>query len=99
MSAHWWVLRLIQSFEDRIIASILRQPGFHLAVGRIHRTINEKQYGRNPHEPLAPGEATADPGADDRSSRFVRHFLGELKNQFTGKPTNLPKQPPTQPPK
>jgi hypothetical protein len=27
-------------------------------VGKIHKTINEKQYGRNPHEPLAPGEAT-----------------------------------------
>ncbi|KIL90030.1 hypothetical protein FAVG1_06768 [Fusarium avenaceum] len=39
-------------------AQILRRPGFHRAVGRIHKTINEKQYGRNPHEPLAPGEAT-----------------------------------------
>ncbi|KAL2687854.1 hypothetical protein Neosp_005423 [[Neocosmospora] mangrovei] len=52
MSVYWWALRMIQSFE------ILRRPGFHRAVGKIHKTINEKQYGRNPHEPLAPGEAT-----------------------------------------
>ncbi|RSL86419.1 hypothetical protein CEP51_002784 [Fusarium floridanum] len=61
MSVYWWALRLIQSFEDHIVASILRRPGFHRAVGKIHKTINEKQYGRNPHEPLAPGEATGQP--------------------------------------
>ncbi|CAM1508874.1 Fc.00g026130.m01.CDS01 [Cosmosporella sp. VM-42] len=94
MSAYWWALRLIQSFEDRIVATILRQPGFHRAVGKIHRSIHEKKYGRNPHEPLAPGEATADPGADLRPQRFAKHFFDELKNQFRGKPTDLPYEPP-----
>ncbi|KAF4975587.1 hypothetical protein FZEAL_7640 [Fusarium zealandicum] len=94
MSAYWWVLRLVQSFEDHIVASILRRPGFHRAVGRIHKTISEKQHGRNPHEPLAPGEATADPNSDVRRQRFARHFFDELKNQFRGKPTELPGERP-----
>ncbi|KAJ6441052.1 short-chain dehydrogenase reductase sdr [Purpureocillium lavendulum] len=90
MAPHWWALRVIQAFEDRIIAVILRQPGFHRAVGRIHRTIHERRYGRNPHEPLAPGEATAEPGSTGRHQTFLRHFWDELKNQFQGKPTDLP---------
>ncbi|RSL72446.1 hypothetical protein CEP53_001077 [Fusarium sp. AF-6] len=73
---------------------ILRRPGFHRAVGKIHKTINEKQYGRNPHEPLAPGEATADPNSNDRHQRFAKHFIDELKNQFRGKPTELPSERP-----
>ncbi|KAI9147543.1 hypothetical protein HJFPF1_12569 [Paramyrothecium foliicola] len=103
MAAHWYILRLIAAFEDRIVATILKQPGFHRAVGRIHRTIHEKQYGRNPHDPLAPGEATektvltrycaADPNSPKRSQSFFRHFLDELKNQFRGKPTELPNEP------
>ncbi|KAI8718276.1 hypothetical protein NCS52_00605900 [Fusarium sp. LHS14.1] len=94
MSVYWWALRMIQSFEDHIVASILRRPGFHRAVGKIHKTINEKQYGRNPHEPLAPGEATADPNSSDRHQRFTKHFIDELKNQFRGKPTELPSERP-----
>ncbi|QPG93612.1 hypothetical protein C2857_001149 [Epichloe festucae Fl1] len=62
MSPFLWALRLVHAFEDRIIEAILRQPGFHRAVGRIHRTIHERKHGRNPHEPLAPGEATAEQG-------------------------------------
>ncbi|QGI67459.1 hypothetical protein CEK26_011410 [Fusarium fujikuroi] len=83
MAAHWWLLRAIQSFE------ILRQPGFHRAVTRIHKTIHEKQHGRNPHEPLAPGEATADPNTAGKNSEFAKHFLDEIKNQFRGKPTDI----------
>ncbi|KAF4999564.1 hypothetical protein FDECE_11485 [Fusarium decemcellulare] len=127
MSAYWWALRLIQSFEVNSPAlplrcamadnrrttsspryhlrtlppsaianehQILRRPGFHRAVGRIHKTINEKQYGRNPQEPLAPGEATADPNSNDRRSQFAKHFLDELKNQFRGKPTEFPGERP-----
>ncbi|KAF5248396.1 hypothetical protein FAUST_332 [Fusarium austroamericanum] len=90
MAAHWWLLRAVQSLEDHIVASILRQPGFHRAVGRIHKTIHEKQYGRNPHEPLAPGEATADPNSASRNEQFAKHFIDEIKNQFRGKPTEFP---------
>jgi hypothetical protein len=53
-----FIFRLIAMFEDRIVETILRQPGFHRAVGRIHRTIHEKRHGRDPHNPLSPGEAT-----------------------------------------
>ncbi|KAH7002348.1 hypothetical protein EDB80DRAFT_685518 [Ilyonectria destructans] len=115
MSIYWWALRVVQSFEDRIVASvrnrnrnrnripsstvadnvqILRMPGFHRAVGQIHRRVHEAQHGRNPNQPLAPGEATADPGAVDRKQRFAKHFLDELKNQVRGKPTDLPHEPP-----
>ncbi|KAG6016824.1 hypothetical protein E4U43_003041 [Claviceps pusilla] len=95
MSPFLWALRLVHAFEDRIIEAILRQPGFHRAVGRIHRTIHERKYGRNPHEPLAPGEATADPASGGRGQAFMRHFLDELKRQFHGKPTDLvDKRPP-----
>ncbi|CEI70286.1 unnamed protein product [Fusarium venenatum] len=94
MAVHWWLLRAVQSLEDHIVASILRQPGFHRAVGRIHKTIHEKQHGRNPNEPLAPGEATgpttADPNSANRNERFAKHFLDEIKNQFRGKPTDFP---------
>ncbi|KAM5357831.1 hypothetical protein ACJZ2D_015860 [Fusarium nematophilum] len=79
---------------DHIVASILRRPGFHRAVGRIHKTIHEKQHGRNPHEPLAPGEATADPNGNDKSQQFAKHFLDEIKNQFRGKPTEFPGERP-----
>ncbi|KAH6984538.1 hypothetical protein BGZ61DRAFT_534972 [Ilyonectria robusta] len=94
MSIYWWALRVVQSFEDRIVASILRMPGFHRAVGQIHRRVHEAQHGRNPNQPLAPGEATADPGAVDRKQRFAKHFFDELKNQVRGKPTELPHEPP-----
>ncbi|KAG6010588.1 hypothetical protein E4U21_005941 [Claviceps maximensis] len=95
MSPYLWALRLVHAFEDRIIASILRQPGFHRAVGRIHRTIHERKYGRNPHEPLAPGEATADPELSGKRQAFMRHFRDELKRQFLGKPSDLAeKRPP-----
>ncbi|KAH7143607.1 hypothetical protein EDB81DRAFT_947664 [Dactylonectria macrodidyma] len=94
MSAYWWALRVIQSFEDHIVASILRMPGFHRAVGQIHKRVHEAQHGRNPNQPLAPGEATADPDAIGRRDRFAKHFFEELKNQVRGKPTELPREPP-----
>ncbi|KPM41087.1 hypothetical protein AK830_g5465 [Neonectria ditissima] len=71
---------------------ILRMPGFHRAVGQIHKKVHEAQHGRNPNQPLAPGEATADPGAIDRKQRFAKHFLDELRNQVRGKPTDLPRK-------
>ncbi|KAM4065719.1 MIOREX complex component 7 domain-containing protein [Hirsutella rhossiliensis] len=90
MSPQMWVLRAIMAFE------ILRQPGFHRAVGRIHKAIHDKQHGRNsnPHEPLAPGEATADPTPAGTSRGFFKHFAEEIRNQFRGKPTDLSDKPP-----
>lgn len=93
-----------------IISQILRQPGFHRAVGRIHREIDERQNGRLPHDPLAPGEATgttvnatsatgfdaneltaiADPNKPKREG-FLRHFISEIRNQASGRPTDLDK--------
>ena len=57
-SSHRYEIASRHSESNANDLQILRRPGFHRAVGKIHKTINEKQYGRNPHEPLAPGEAT-----------------------------------------
>ncbi|TXB98808.1 hypothetical protein FocTR4_00013378 [Fusarium oxysporum f. sp. cubense] len=94
MAAHWITsshpyASHPQSPPQSNISQILRQPGFHRAVTRIHKTIHEKQHGRNPHEPLAPGEATADPNTSGKNSQFAKHFLDEIKNQFRGKPTDI----------
>jgi hypothetical protein len=32
----------------------------------------------------------ADPNSASRNERFAKHFIDELKNQFRGKPTELP---------
>ncbi|KEY73831.1 hypothetical protein S7711_03125 [Stachybotrys chartarum IBT 7711] len=79
MSPYTWILRTIHVFEDRIIEAILRQPSWHRFVGRIHRSVHERQYGRNPHEPLAPGEATVSsltlPGCNMKSSTIAATVL------------------------
>ncbi|CAH0055160.1 unnamed protein product [Clonostachys solani] len=78
MAWQWYILRAIQSMESQI----LRQPGFHRAVGRIHRAVHEQKYGRT--EPVQ-GEATADPSAPG----FLKHFRDEISNQFRGKPSDV----------
>jgi hypothetical protein len=50
------------------------------------------RHGRDPNEPLRPGEATEEP----TKTPFLSHFIDELKNQFRGTPTN---PPPPGPPK
>ncbi|KAK4203175.1 hypothetical protein QBC40DRAFT_167467 [Triangularia verruculosa] len=84
--------------EDQIVARILQSPGFHHGVRRIHRRVEDFRYGRNPHEPLRPGEASADPREGHEQARsFLKHFIDELKNQAKGKPTDV--APPSAPPK
>ena len=68
---------------------ILKSPRFHHGVQRIHRVVEEARFGRNPNEPLRPGEATANPNKADPET-FFKHFVDELKNQWKGNPTNLP---------
>lgn len=41
-----------------LLSQILRQPGFHRAVGKIQRTVDDHVNGPNPNEPLRPGEAS-----------------------------------------
>ncbi|KAL2108006.1 hypothetical protein VUR80DRAFT_4359 [Thermomyces stellatus] len=77
------LLALVIQFEDHIIQAILRRPGFHRFVGRIHRFVDEKRHGRSPDEPLRPGEATEEPGREG----FMVHFMRELRNQARGKPS------------
>ncbi|KEZ38879.1 hypothetical protein SAPIO_CDS10191 [Scedosporium apiospermum] len=79
------LLVLLIQFEDHIIQTILRRPGFHRFVGRIQRYVDEKQNGRHPDQPLHPGEATELPSTPESS--FFRHFVSELKNQAKGNPT------------
>lgn len=90
MAWHWWALRTVAAFEDRIVELILRRPGFHRAVGRIHKSVHEARHGRNPHEPLHQGEASANPNPSDG---FLKHFKDEILRQFSGKPTDLAKEP------
>lgn len=88
----FWAVYL--RFEDFLVATLLRSPTFHNGVRRIHRVVQEIRYGRDPNEPLRPGEATADP---TQTSSFFKHFIEELKNQARGTPTDVP--PPQKPPK
>ncbi|PHH80467.1 hypothetical protein CDD80_1477 [Ophiocordyceps camponoti-rufipedis] len=73
MSPPWWLLRVISRCENLIVDTILRQPGFHRAVGRIHRVVEGRIRGG--------GE---EPG---RGRRFLRYFFDEVKNQIRGRPT------------
>lgn len=41
-------------------SKILRSPRFHHGVRRIHRTVEDLRHGRDPSEPLRPGEATGE---------------------------------------
>lgn len=82
------LLALIMQFEDRIIETILRRPGFHRFVGKIQRYVDEKQNGRHPDQPLHPGEATELPPS---GPGFLEHFVGELKNQAKGNPSKDPR--------
>lgn len=90
--------QLTLSTTDRLTCQrqILRSPGFHNTVRRIHRKVQDQRYGRDPNEPLHPGEATELPGPNDNKS-FPKYFVEELMNQFRGSPTNPP--PPPGPPR
>ncbi|KAK3290130.1 uncharacterized protein B0H64DRAFT_447435 [Chaetomium fimeti] len=81
------VLRL----ENVLVNQILRSPTFHRGVRRVHRTVEDIRYGRDPSDPLRQGEATAEP---NRSGNFIKYFIEELRNQARGKPTNPPPGPP-----
>ncbi|KAK4177157.1 hypothetical protein QBC36DRAFT_345672 [Triangularia setosa] len=80
--------------EDHIVARILQSPSFHHGVRRIHRRVEDFRYGRNPHEPLRQGEASADPREGNEQARtFFKYFMDELKNQAKGKPTDVTSPP------
>lgn len=55
-------LHIIPAIHSRLTSNfnpqILRSPGFHRGVGRIHRYVDEKRNGPMPHEPLRQGQAT-----------------------------------------
>ncbi|KAL1851083.1 hypothetical protein VTK73DRAFT_9466 [Phialemonium thermophilum] len=90
--APWGILiRAILMLEDAIVSQILRSPRFHHGVRRIHRTIEDIRHGRDPNEPLRPGEATEEPHLQKTS--FLAHFVEELRNQIRGTPSNPPPPP------
>lgn len=76
---------------------ILRSPGWHNFVRGVHRRVHERRYGRDPNEPLYPGEATAEPRLAEKG--FMDHFVAELRNQVRGTPTDPNKYPPARPKK
>ncbi|KAI0008275.1 hypothetical protein F4779DRAFT_618829 [Xylariaceae sp. FL0662B] len=66
--------------KDFMVKRLLNSPSFHRAVRRVHQTIQDYKYGRDPHEPLRPGEATREPGFGLRD--FLSHFTSEIRNEF-----------------
>jgi MIOREX complex component 7 len=93
MAWYWHALRALHVFEDRIIEHILRQPGFHRAVSRVHKAVHEARHGRDPSQPMSQGEATRDPEAVKnglgRTGRFWTLFREEVARQVTGRETAL----------
>ncbi|CAN8105492.1 unnamed protein product [Discula destructiva] len=86
------LVRVLLVAEDYIVGQILRSPGFHNAVRRIHRRVEDHRLGRDPNEPLRPGEATE---LDNQNKGgFMKHFLDELRNQARGTPSDPPPPPP-----
>ncbi|KAB5536252.1 hypothetical protein GE09DRAFT_1226974 [Coniochaeta sp. 2T2.1] len=75
-----WILRVFLAFEDRMITALLRSPTFHRGVQKIHRKVQDVKHGRDPNDPLRPGEATEEPGKPS----FLQHFIDEVKNQIKG---------------
>ncbi|POS70392.1 hypothetical protein DHEL01_v211215 [Diaporthe helianthi] len=93
----WWKPWLTLDYlQDYIVERILRSPGFHNTVRRIHRRVQDQRHGRDPNEPLRPGEATELPGPNNKKS-FPKYFVEELMNQFRGSPINPPPGPPRKP--
>ncbi|KAG7146736.1 hypothetical protein HYQ46_004454 [Verticillium longisporum] len=82
--------RALVAFEDIIVRQILKSPGFHRGVGRIHKMVHERKYGRNPHEPLYPGEATEDHSVKSSTGKFRQYFVQEIKDQWKGTVKDYP---------
>ncbi|KAK0610368.1 hypothetical protein B0T17DRAFT_620855 [Bombardia bombarda] len=92
-----FLLQIFWRMEDAIVARILQSPRFHHGVRKIHRTVEDLRYGRDPNEPLRPGEATEDPSLGKvKADSFFRHFIEEIRNQAKGTSTD---PPPPGPPK
>ncbi|TLD30891.1 hypothetical protein PspLS_01834 [Pyricularia sp. CBS 133598] len=85
----WRLFYRILGIEERLVEHILRQPGWHRFVGRIHRRVDEFQNGPMPNQStLRPGQATEDPNRRG----FVYHFVEEIKSAF--RQPNGPPPPP-----
>ncbi|KAI1462933.1 uncharacterized protein F4812DRAFT_293821 [Daldinia caldariorum] len=80
-----WVFVL----EDYIVEKLLRSPTFQRGVRRVHQTVVDIKYGRDPSEPLREGEATRHP-TNSRLKGFMSHFAEELRNQL--RDTTRPKK-------
>lgn len=103
MVGRWNLLGMaLGMYEERIYEWLLRSPTFHAGVRRIHRALHERKHGRDPNEPLRPGEATAeqplrrreDGGGDDGKPGFFKYFVEEMRNQLRGTPTeDIPPRP------
>ncbi|GKT90035.1 hypothetical protein Ct61P_07885 [Colletotrichum tofieldiae] len=80
------LIRALVAFEDVIIRQILRSPGFHRGVGRIHRYVGEKRNGPLPHEPLRQGQAsgTFNPGGDRTNTRRRANAVGVANPEDRG---------------
>ncbi|KAH6653342.1 hypothetical protein BKA67DRAFT_659967 [Truncatella angustata] len=71
---------------ELLIERAVRSPRFHHGVQRIHRAVEDYKHGRDPNEPVRPGEATRDQALPKRDG-FFKYFTEELRNQLRGTPT------------
>ncbi|KAH8590859.1 hypothetical protein B0O99DRAFT_520758, partial [Bisporella sp. PMI_857] len=62
---------------------LLASPTFHHVVRRVHKRVHELKHGKDPAE--MGGTNIDTPGGSD-SSRFLKYYMEELKNQFRGEP-------------
>ncbi|KAI1647483.1 uncharacterized protein F4817DRAFT_336785 [Daldinia loculata] len=77
--------------EDYIVGKLLRSSTFQRGVRRIHKTVEDYKYGRDPSEPMREGEATRRP-TNSRLSGFMSHFTDELRNQIRDTTIRRPKK-------
>lgn len=82
----WLAATVILPTAEALINRAVRSPQFHRGVQRIHRAVEDYKHGRDPNEPLRPGEATQDQGPP-KADGFFKYFTEEMRNQLRGTPT------------
>ncbi|KAF7541503.1 hypothetical protein G7054_g615 [Neopestalotiopsis clavispora] len=82
----WVVATVVLPAAEGLLQRLVRSPQFYRGVERIHRKVEDYKHGRDPNDPLRPGEATREPEPEGRKG-FFKHFTEEMRNQLRGTPT------------
>ncbi|CAO1602632.1 hypothetical protein XANCAGTX0491_006236 [Xanthoria calcicola] len=75
-----WQLGL---FEVWLTTRLLRSPAFHRMVGRIHKQVRQVRHGPD----LEEMGGTKIDGPESTTSKFLRHFKDEIRDQLRGNAT------------